>query len=137
MKRMINTCCVILAFICMGAGAAGVVLPVLPTTPFLLLALILFAKGSERFHRWFLSTRLYRNHLETFVVTKSMTRAAKVKVLTVITILFAFGICFSPVFAKIIIAVVAVFHYVYFLFGIRTMKDENHRMKTEAGQEAI
>ncbi|MCD7998777.1 MAG: YbaN family protein [Clostridiales bacterium] len=121
MKRLLNGLCVILAFLCVGVGCVGILLPILPTTPFLLLALVLFAKGSERFHRWFRSTKLYKGYLEDFVVTKSMTKAAKVKVLTVVTLLLGTGFWFSPFFAKIILAIVAVFHYVYFLFGIKTI----------------
>ena len=103
MKRIINGICVVLAFICLGIGCIGIILPVLPTTPFLLLAVVLFAKGSERFHRWFLSTRLYQRYLENFVVSRSMTRAAKVKVLSTVTVLFLIGIWFSPVFAKVVV----------------------------------
>lgn len=124
MKKLINTACVALGFLCVGVGCIGIVLPVLPTTPFLLLALVLFAKGSERFHRWFLSTRLYKKHLEDFVVTKSMTKATKIRILSIVTLLLAVGFWFSPVFAKIILIIVAVFHYVYFIFGIKTAEDK-------------
>ena len=133
MKRLVNAGCVVLGFICMAVGAAGIVIPVLPTTPFLLLALLLFAKGSERFHKWFLSTQLYKKNLETFVVTKTMTKSAKIRVLVIITVLFAFGIWFSPVFAKVIIGVIAVFHYIYFFFGIKTLKEEDRQVKADAG----
>jgi len=111
-----------LGFVSIGLGCIGIVLPVLPTTPFLLLAVFLFAKGSERFHRWFLATGLYKKYLEDFVATRTMTLAAKVKVLTIVTILLAIGFWFSPVFAKIILLIVALGHYGYFIFGIKTIK---------------
>lgn len=120
MKRVFNGICVGLGFVCIGAGGIGIVLPILPTTPFLLLALVLFAKGSGRFHNWFMSTNLYKKYLGDFVATRSMTRAAKIKVLALVTALLALGFWFSPVFAKVIIAAVAIFHWLYFIFGIRT-----------------
>lgn len=124
MKSMIHFVCVILAFISLFLGCLGVVLPILPTTPFLFLALILFARGSERFHKWFLSTRLYKKYLEDFIVERAMTKTAKIRVLIVVTFLFALGFYFSPVFAKIIIAIIAIFHYAYFLLGIKTIADK-------------
>lgn len=132
MKRLINTGCVILAFISLGIGCVGIVLPILPTTPFLLLALFLFAKGSERFHKWFMSTGIYKKYLEDFVATKSMTKEAKTKVLAIVTTLLVIGFCFSPGFAKIIIAVVLVFHWVYFLFGIRTVEKKEAAVNQES-----
>lgn len=121
MKQIINGICVVLGFVCLGVGCIGIVLPILPTTPFLLLALVLFAKGSERFHHWFKGTGIYKKYLEDFVATRSMTKANKIKILTIVTVLLGIGIWFSPMPVKVILVVVLVCHYVYFIFGISTV----------------
>ncbi|MCB6994139.1 YbaN family protein [bacterium 210820-DFI.6.37] len=125
MKKVINGICVGLAFLCVAIGAVGIVLPFLPTTPFFILAAALFAKGSARFHRWFLSTSLYKKHLDDLVRTKAMTKKSKCSVLASITVLLTIGFFLSPIWhAKVVIVIVALAHYYVFLFRIRTITEE-------------
>ena len=52
-------------------GAIGVVLPILPTTPFLLLSAFLFSKSSDRFHEYLIQTKLYQkyiNEMESVII---------------------------------------------------------------------
>lgn len=109
-------------FLSMGIGAVGVVLPVLPTTPFLLLASFCLAKGSEHFHKWFTGTKLYKRHLESFVQNRTMTLKTKFSLLLPATcmLLLAF-LAMQNVYGRAFIVFLIVFKYVYFFTKIRTV----------------
>lgn len=68
---------IICGFICIGLGIIGAVLPGLPTTPFLLLALFCFTKGSERIRQWFIQTKLYKKYLQEYDEKRAMTMKQK------------------------------------------------------------
>ena len=106
-------------------GAVGAVLPVLPTTPFLLVAAACFAKGSTRFNSWFLNTKLYKNHLDSFVRERAMTLRTKVGLCAFATtmLLIAFFIM-SNIYGRILVLCVIAFKYYYFIFRIRTIKPD-------------
>lgn len=110
-----------LGFICLAVGALGVVLPILPTTPFLLVASFCFAKGSSRFNKWFKSTALYKNNLESFEKNRSMTLKTKLFILIPVTILLLIAFfMMNNIYGRITIAVLIVIKYYFFLFKIKT-----------------
>lgn len=114
---------VILGCIGLGLGALGAALPLLPAFPFLMLSAFCFARSSERLHSWFTSTRLYKNNLESFVRGEGMTWPTKLRIMGVVTLTMVFGFAMMgrvPV-GRIILAIVWVFHILYFVFGIRTI----------------
>jgi len=55
-----------IGWLCVGLGAVGVVLPLLPTTPFLLLAAACFARASLRFYDWLLNTPVLGQYIEEY-----------------------------------------------------------------------
>ena len=106
-------------------GAVGAVVPLLPAFPFLILAAYCFARSSERLHTWFIGTRLYKDNLESFVKGRGMTRRAKIRIMAVVTLTMAVGFAMMsrvPV-GRAVLAVVWVFHILYFLFGIKTIEE--------------
>lgn len=118
---------VIVGCIGVGLGAIGAVLPLLPEFPFLLLAAFCFARSSERLNNWFINTKLYKNNFESFVKGKGMTWKTKIRIMIIVTVLMSAGfIMMSRVPAgRIILACVWLFHILYFVFGIKTLKMED------------
>lgn len=117
---------IILGCIGLILGAVGVIVPMLPAFPFLLLAAFGFARGSERLHSWFISTRLYKNNLETYVRGQGMTRRTKRRIIASVTVLILISmsilaICELYWVWSILIAVWA-FHILYFVFGVKTLE---------------
>ena len=111
-------------FICFALGMIGVALPILPTTPFVLLAAFCFARSSERVNTWFRETKVYKKVLEGYVTKRSMTVKAKLSILIPVTILLAIGFALMgrvPV-GRAVLAVVWVCHVIYFGFVVRTEK---------------
>lgn len=122
MKRIKKFFYVTIGLIAFVLGSIGVVLPVLPTTPFLLLASVCFVKGSDRFNNWFVNTKIYKKHLETFVKERAMTLKQKITILafadTMIAIPF---IIVDNLMMRITLILVVLFKLYYFIFRIKTI----------------
>jgi uncharacterized protein len=64
--------------ICVGLGVAGIFLPLLPTTPFLLLAAICYAGSSPRFYHWLLNNRWFGRYIRNYREGKGLTLTTKI-----------------------------------------------------------
>ncbi len=105
-------------------GMVGVVLPILPTSPFILVAAFCFARSSERLNSWFKSTKLYKQVLEGYVTKRSMTLKAKLTILVPVSALLAIGFALMgnvPI-GRIVLAIVWIGHVIYFGFIVKTDK---------------
>ena len=117
------------AFLTLGAitfalGTAGIVLPLLPTVPFYMLALFCLARGSERLHKMFLESSLYQKTVGAYERDKALTLRTKLSILASVTTIMAIGAYFSqnmPV-ALIVMGLVWIGHVIALAFIVKTKK---------------
>ena len=112
---------ILIGCISLGLGIIGVILPILPTVPFMLLAAFCFAKSSERLDGWFKNTKLYRENN----IKNGMTKQAKIRIMCSVTLLMSIGFIMMGlkgiVVGNVILLIVWIFHMAYFTFGVKTV----------------
>jgi uncharacterized membrane protein YbaN (DUF454 family) len=78
--------CVLTAagLVCVGFGVAGIFVPLLPTTPFLLLAAACFLRSSDRFYRWLTTNRWVGDHVRNYMEHRATTLPTKIGSITML-----------------------------------------------------
>jgi len=114
---------IILGWFFIVLGAIGAVLPLLPTTPFLILALACFAESSPRFHRMLLNNKWFGPPLAQWQNTKTIRREIKSKVMLLITVSFSISIVVLA--GRIGLQLMLVVIYMILLFYVFRIKVSN------------
>ena len=122
-----------LGLLFLGLGGIGVIIPIIPTTPFLLLTSFFFLRSSERLNTWFEGTRMYKRFIANFMETRSLTLRAEI-------LCAAPGVTAMPMLAlvvpqwwlKAILIGLTVFEIWYFIARIETVSVEEARARGKA-----
>ena len=67
-----------------GVGIAGIFIPVLPTTPFLLLSAALYAKSSTKFYNWLINNRIFGQYIKNYREGKGISLRLKIITINII-----------------------------------------------------
>lgn len=118
MNPLVRTLMLIGAWVACVLGCVGVFIPVLPTTPLLLLATFLFAKSSPRCHAWIVSTKVYRTYVAAFKKAGGIPASTKIRILTVsFVVMGASALLVHNVIVWIVLGCVAAF--LIYLMAVR------------------
>lgn len=80
----------------LALGVTGIFLPVLPTTPFLLLSAYCYLRSSARLYNWLLNHRVFGPYVYNYITFKAVTRNVKIGTLVFLWLTLAISILFVP-----------------------------------------
>ena len=94
----------------LAVGIAGIFVPILPTTPFLLLTAACYIRSSQRFYNRLISNRLFGEYIKNYLERRGVTLRVKVSSLTLLWITIGCSAAFATdtLWVRILLAVVAV-----------------------------
>lgn len=120
---------ILLGCISFVIGGIGALVPVLPTTPFLLLAGFFFTRSSESFTRWLHGTRIYQFYAADYQATGTIPRSKKKKILINIYVLMGFSIYFAPLVpVKVMLFFLTIFLTYMLMVRIPDGKESEERL---------
>ena len=108
----------LIGFISIALALAGIFLPVLPTVPFLLLALGCFARSSELFYTWLLEHAYLGQLIRPYVQGEGIPRVAKIKAIVLIWLSITISVLFflETLWLRILLLVIAIGVTIYLWF---------------------
>ena len=103
--RVIRALLIVAGSISLVLGAVGIFIPVLPTTPFLLLSAACYMRSSERLLNWLLNNKWFGSYIRNYQEGKGIPKKTKIITLSILWITILYSTCF--VVDEILIAQVA------------------------------
>ncbi len=129
---------IVLGIVCVVLGVVGMFFPVLPTTPFLLLAAYFFVHSSPRFYDWLLTNRWFGSYIRNYREGKGIP--LKQKILTIallwLSIGYAIGWVIDSWWGKLLLAAIAIGVSVH-LIKIKNYKPDKTKHEQESAREKV
>ena len=107
----------------MVLGILGILLPLLPTTPFLLLAAACYFRSSERFYNWLMNNKWLGNYIKNYREKKSIPLKVKVLTLSILWLTIGYSVFFvvNILLLRVILILIAIGVTIHVL-SIRTLE---------------
>ncbi len=108
-----------------GLGILGIFLPLLPTTPFLLLAAACYIRSSERFYNWLINNKWLGNYIKNYLEGKGVSLKVKVLSISLLWITIGYSVVFVVnIFPIRVILILIAIGVTIHILSIRTLKQK-------------
>jgi uncharacterized membrane protein YbaN (DUF454 family) len=89
-----------------GLGVIGIFVPILPTTPFLLLAAACYMRSSEQFYRWLVNNRVFGAYIRNYIEGRGMP--VRIKIFTILLLWLTIGLTIVFGIQNIVVRIVLI-----------------------------
>jgi len=105
-------------------GILGIFVPVLPTTPFLLLAAACYARSSQRFYDWLLNNKYFGNYIRNYRERKGIPLKGKALTLALLWATIGCSVVFAVeiLFVRVLLILIAIGVSIH-IFSLRTLDE--------------
>ncbi len=110
-QKAVRAMLLIAGTVSLSLGAIGIFLPILPTTPFLLLAAACYLRSSQRMHKWLLNNRWFGVYIKNYQQGKGIPRKTKIAALAMLWLAIMYSTFYvvdEILIAQVVLLVIAV-----------------------------
>jgi len=126
-NKLIKAIYIIIGSVSLALGTLGIFLPVLPTTPFLLLTAYFYLRSSERLYHWLLHHKVFGKYIHDYIKYRSIPLKTKILALVLLWPSIIVTLFFIPLWpVKIMLVVIASIVTVYII-----------RLKTRVEEQSV
>ncbi len=124
-SKIIRLILLIIGTVLLALGIIGIFIPLLPTTPFLLLSAACYAKSSRKFYLWMMNNRYFGKYISNYKERKGIPLKIKIYSCSLLwlTILFSILFVINNIIIKFLLLIIAV-SVTYHIVSIKTLKED-------------
>ena len=121
-ERLTRGILIIAGFVFTGLGLFGIFLPLLPTTPFLLLAVACFARSSKKHHFWLMDNKWFGSFIKDYHEKRGIKLRVKIIAISLLWISISYSVLFmvDNLFVSVIMVIIAL-GVTVFLIDLNTL----------------
>lgn len=125
-SRFLRAILIVLGILFVGLGILGIIIPMLPATPFFLLSAWCFMKSSDRLYRWLMTNRVFGKYLNNYIEGKGIPVRIKIVVLTLLWLVIGYAVLFifENIYIRILLLIIAIVVTIHIL-KIKTFKEKS------------
>ena len=125
-QRFVRVALIVAGTISTALGILGIFVPILPTTPFLLLAAACYSRSSQKFYDWLLNNKYFGNYIRNYRERKAIPLKVKILTLALLWATIGCSVAFAVeiLFVRVLLIMIAIGVSIH-IFSLQTLHNDS------------